>query len=151
MSFARPFLTASLLCLTAGSAHAQVVILRSAGQTIEPLGLVPVASRDAVRTLTSLGAVQVGFVYDYDALYSVKVWASSGKYCLFMDQQYWVISREEAARFLGAPSVDPPWAYRFPPGLIALWVGGIVVLLFGRFGGRWASALEKRFPARSDD
>ena len=147
----RAFVVASVLCLTASTAHAQVVILRSSGQAIEPLGVVPVASRDAVRTLTSLGAVQVGFIYDYDALYSVKVWASSGRYCLFMDQQYWVISREEAAHFLGVPSVDPPWAYRFPPGLIALWVGGLVVLLFALFGGRMASALEKRFPPRADD
>ena len=66
------------LLLTSGLAHAQLVVVRSSGERIEPLGVVPVAQRDAVRALTSMGAVQVGYVFDFDAVYTLDLWTSNG-------------------------------------------------------------------------
>lgn len=140
----RALLVASLL--TAGAAHAQIVVVRSAGERIEPIGLVPVNQRDAVRTLTSLGAIQVGYVFDFAALYTLDVWTSNGRYCLFMDRQYWVITKEQAALFLGVTDVDPPLAYRLPVGLVALVVIGLLAGILAARGKRIADCLEKTFP-----
>lgn len=137
------------LLLTSGLAHAQLVVVRSSGERIEPLGVVPVAQRDAVRALTSMGAVQVGYVFDFDAVYTLDLWTSNGRYCLFMDRQYWTVSREQAALFLGR-EVEPPFAYRFPTGLLVLLSVGLVALFLATHGERFAAALERRFPPRPD-
>lgn len=134
------------ILLTAGGASAQIVVVRSAGERIEPIGLVPVNQRDAVRTLTSLGAIQVGYVFDFTALYTLDVWTSNGRYCLFMDRQYWVITEQEAALFLGVPKVGPPLAYRLPVGLGALIALGALAGVLATRGKHIADALEKKFP-----
>jgi hypothetical protein len=138
---------ALLLALTAATAaQAQIVVLHSEGQTIEPLGVVPVANREIVRKLTNLGAVQVGYAYDFVALYGIRLWAGEGRYCLYVDRDYWVISRDDAATLLGLPKseVSAPLVYWFPPGQM---VGVGVLLLYGlyvRYGKRLVEALEKR-------
>ena len=134
------------ILLAAGAASAQIVVVRSAGQRIEPLGLVPVNQRDAVRTLTSMGAIQVGYLFDFTALYTLDVWTSNGRYCLFMDRQYWVITEKEAALFLGVSEVGPPLGYRVPVGLVALLVVGVLAGILATRGKQLADYLEKKFP-----
>lgn len=136
----------TVLALGSAAAHAKIVVVRSSGERIEPLGLVTVNQRDAVRALTSMGAIQVGYVFDFDALYTLDLWSSNGRYCLFMDRQYWTISEAQAAQFLGRASVEPPLSYRFPIGLVSLTIVGLLGLLLATFGKRLADFLERKFP-----
>jgi hypothetical protein len=111
--------------LTAGIAHAQIVELRD-GETIAPLGVVPVEKRDAVRELTALGSIDVGYVYDDVQLGGVSVWTSNGRYCLYTERRYWVLTEHQACVVLGVTKIVPPRPYHFPSGLID--AGAIAIL-----------------------
>jgi hypothetical protein len=103
--------------LAAGLAHAQIVELHE-GETIAPLGIVPLEKRDAVRELTALGSTDVGYVYDDFQLGGVSVWTSNGRYCLYTEQRYWVLTEHQACVVLGLTRIVPPRPYHFPSGLI---------------------------------
>lgn len=106
-----------IAALTAGIAHAQIVELHD-GETIAPLAQVPVERRDAVRELTPLGSVDVGYVYDDLQLAGVSVWTSNGRYCLYTEHRYWVLTEQQACVVLGLTKIMPPRPYHFPSGLI---------------------------------
>jgi len=137
----------AFLLLAPVGAQAQALMLRSSGERIAPLGLVPVAQRDAVRRLTSVGAVQVGFVYEFSAVNGVTVWTANGRYCLYMDDTYWVISKADAARLLGSAKVSPPFTYTLPISWMVAIVLAVLAALWRWRGKRFLAAVERRAAA----
>lgn len=115
------------------------------GPTIRHIAELNAAQQDAARRLippdfAPLRRVQpdqnnvgmanpaLGFRYDYIGAFWIEVWTWNGTYCLYEGRRARPIPPAQAAELLGV-SVDElpkPFAYRFPPGLLA--IGGLILL-----------------------
>ncbi len=156
----RPFLTVlllpvlALLLLSPADARAQI----SWGDSVTHIGDLPKEEREVFEALLSLqggetddsgglgfrrsrsysfgfgerwtAVPEIGYKYEFFSFFFLELWTWDGKYCLYEDDKYVVLTNADAARLLGVSEskLPVPFLYRFPLGLCIL-VGGVVLLL----------------------
>jgi hypothetical protein len=133
----------TVVLLAPAAASAQLLVVSSHGEKIAYIGTVAVGQRDQVRKLTDLQAVEVGFVYQFDAVYTLDLWAWNGRYCLYSGTTYYPISAETAATLIGE-EVDRPREYLVPTGLAVIALVMLVLVLSKLYGLRLVEYLEKK-------
>jgi hypothetical protein len=121
--------------LWSADAHAKGIILITHGDRINHTSEVTPAVWQAAAG--KLPARNVGYKYSYFGIFWVDLWTWGGTWCLYKGNQYWPLTAEQAALFLGKSEKDlsRPFLYLCPLGLdiiVPLIVLGLVVKVFRR-------------------
>lgn len=84
---------------------------------------------------------RVGYIYNESGIWFVTFWTYGGTFCIYDDDQYYPITRDEAAALLNRPadSLSVPFLYTVPLGWIILagflGIVGLMMFIFSRFEG----------------
>lgn len=105
----------------------------SAGSRIIPLGMV------APDRLAEADWPSVGYIYERVAVSDYDIWTWNGQFCTFYkaagETKYEIVKAETVAGLMGkaGTTIDVPWRYRFPNGLVVVagvFGGSLVLRMF---------------------
>ena len=107
--------------LLPGSAEARGVVVFNHGEDIVDIGEVAEEHKESVRTEIG-GDAKIGYIHNAFGVFWLNIWTWDGRYCLYLNDQYWEFEPEQAATLPGQPdrALRNPLLYTFPPGLLVL-------------------------------
>ena len=107
--------------LLTGNAEARGLVIINHGEDIVDIGEVAEEHKESVRTEIG-GDAKIGYIHNAFGVFWLNIWTWDGRYCLYLNDQYWELEPEQAATLLGQPdrALRNPLFYTFPPGLLVL-------------------------------
>lgn len=134
LMFTASLLACGAIMLNASDAQAKrgIVIINS-GEDIDHVGDVLPAHLPALQQSTGASKPAVGYMYSEFGIFWLNIWTWDGKYVLFEGDNFWALTPEHAAGYLGVPvaKLSKPLFYTIPPGLV------VILLLVIGFGVFW--------------
>ncbi len=130
--FILPLMTIAFLAAPLQSfSFAGIPIIYGSGEKVEKMGDLPDDARNAMRKELSQ-EVSVGFLYRHAHIYYIDFWTWDGRHVLFNGDRYWKMEDGQWLMLLGelpSQKFGKPYAYRFPLGLIIVFVFVVMCVL----------------------
>ena len=141
--------------LTPDDAHARRrgFVLITHGETIQHVEEVPDDKYAVAEQMTGAN-VRVGYRYSSFGLFFLDIWTWDGEFVLYQGSDYWELDEETCDELLGKSLADleQPWVYRYPPLLVVLFAGGLLLGLskLGSKGDKSKSKGKRKGPSAFD-